>query len=88
MKEIVTEAQRILSAVNSALKKDAHLLSSEEMDSILQAITALEDSCQTQDSDLIRTALKKLNQVTEDFATRRMDQAIKKALSGEHISTL
>ena len=88
LKEIVTEAQRILSAVNSALKKDAHLLSSEEMDSILQAITALEDSCQTQDSDLIRTALKKLNQVTEDFATRRMDQAIKKALSGEHISTL
>lgn len=88
LKEVLTEAQRILSAVNSALKKDAHLLSSEETDSILQAMTALENSCQIQDSDLIRTALKKLNQVTENFAARRMDQAIKKALSGEHINML
>lgn len=88
LKEILTEAQRILSAINSALEKDAHLLSSKEMDSILQAIAALENSCQTQDSDLIRTTLRKLNDATEDFAARRMDQAIKEALSGEHISTL
>ena len=64
------------------------MLSSKEMDSILQAIAALENSCQTQDSDLIRTTLRKLNDATEDFAARRMDQAIKEALSGEHISTL
>lgn len=88
LKEILTEAQRILSAINSALEKDAHLLSSKEMDSILQAIAALENSCQKQDSDLIRTTLRKLNDATEDFAARRMDQAIKEALSGEHISTL
>jgi molecular chaperone HscA len=82
------DGQRLIDATRSALAADAKLLTAEERKAIDAAIASLEKLVPGTDHRAIRQAVEKLNHATEEFAGRRMDQGIKRALAGRKIGSL
>jgi molecular chaperone HscA len=82
------DGQRLIEATRSALAVDEALLNSEEKTSIQAAIASLEKLLKGTDHRAIRKAVEALNHATEDFASRRMDEGIKRALAGRKIGSL
>jgi len=82
------DGTRLIEATRSALAADESLLSSEERKSIEAAIASLEKLLKGTDHRPIKKAVEALNHATEDFAARRMDAGIKRALSGKKIGSL
>jgi molecular chaperone HscA len=82
------EGQRLLEATRSAVQADSALLSSEESASIAKAMSNLENLLGGKDHRAIKRASDALNRVTEDFAARRMDQGVRRALAGRKIGSL
>lgn len=89
LREAVVDAERLIDAIQVALKKDGDaLLSAEEQRAIRIQLDALSALCQQQDSQAIHQASDALNQLTEPFAARRMDASIKTAFAGQDLNTL
>lgn len=89
LREAVVDAQRLIEAIEAALTEDGeHLLSSDENEKIRQHIAALKALCQGTDSHAINQASDALNHATEDFAARRMDASVQKALAGKNLDSL
>jgi len=88
LQEAKVEAQQILDALAGALQSDGHLLNDDETEQIGRAVTALESALEGQDSGVIHELTEKLNAATAEFAARRMDREISRALRGESISTM
>jgi len=88
LNEARIEAQQILDALVGALISDSNLLTEDELDRIKTATGKLETALQTQDSRQIQELTAKLNAETAEFATRRMDKEIVRALRGEAISSV
>ena len=82
------EGQRLLEATRSALLQDQNLLSDKERKTIEEAMQALESLLAATDHRAIKKAVDALNKATEDFAARRMDAGIKRALAGRRIGSL
>jgi len=82
------DGQRLLEATRSALAADEELLSDEERESIRAAMASVERLLPGTDHRAIKKAIEALNHATEDFAARRMDQGIKRALAGRKIGSL
>src|SRR6266852_2901927 len=82
------EAQRLLEATRSALQADGHLLSVEEKSVIESAAQSLEKLMKSTDHRAIKQAADALNRATEQFAGRRMDEGIRRALAGRKIGSL
>lgn len=82
------EAESILQALRHALAEDSQLLEAEEGKNIDQHITALEAAIKGNNAQPIRQATAGLNQVSGDFATRRMNRTIRQALTGQKITEL
>jgi molecular chaperone HscA len=82
------EAQRLIEATRSAIAADNALLSPPERETIEKAISGLETLLAGKDHRAIRAASDALNRVTEEFAGRRMDAGIKRALAGKKIGSL
>ncbi|HYN11375.1 MAG TPA: Hsp70 family protein [Burkholderiales bacterium] len=82
------EGQRLIDATRSAMQTDSRLLSPSELELIKERIAALEKLLPTTDHRAIKQAADALNRATEDFAGRRMDEGIKRALAGRKISSL
>jgi molecular chaperone HscA len=82
------DGQRLIEATRSALQADASLLTGEERQAIEGAIASLEKTLPGKDHRRIKQAIEKLNHATEDFAARRMDEGIKRALAGRKIGSL
>jgi molecular chaperone HscA len=82
------EGQRLIEATRSALRIDGHLIDETERDSIHAAIRALEDLLPGTDHRRIKKAIEALNHATEDFAARRMDEGVRRALAGRQIGSL
>ncbi|MEA3193926.1 MAG: molecular chaperone HscA [Betaproteobacteria bacterium] len=82
------EGQRLLEATRSALSQDEKLLSAEERQAIERAMQALEQRLAGTDHRAIKHAADALNRATDDFAARRMDAGIKRALAGRKIGSL
>src|SRR2546421_1881051 len=82
------EAERLLGATRSALEADGHLLSPDERKTIEGKIITVEDSLKTSDHRAIKQAADALNRATEEFAARRMDEGIRRALAGRKIGSL
>lgn len=87
LKEAQLEANQILAALDSALAVDGNLLDDKEQEQISVARKHLEDSLNTADNREIHRLTEKLNAATAEFAARRMDIQIAKALRGESINT-
>ncbi len=80
------EADRVLESLNQALAKDGDaLLSAEERQQIDAAMQHLQDMKQGDDADTIKSAITALDEVTKEFAARRMDASIRLALQGHQI---
>lgn len=80
------QARRMLDALNSALAEDgAELLSAKEQARVAALIKKTERALSAKTGDKISSAVEELDRSTAFFAERRMDVAIKKALTGQHI---
>jgi molecular chaperone HscA len=82
------DGQRLIEATRSALGVDANLLSPGERAEIEKAIASLEKLLAGTDHRALKQAVEALNRATEDFAARRMDEGIKRALAGRKIGSL
>lgn len=83
--ESVVEAKQILNALKTALEKDRDLLSDQEFNTITTGkdnLTRLVDNPSLDDRDAIVQMTKDLESLTQDFAERRINKAVNKALKG------
>jgi molecular chaperone HscA len=81
------EGQRLIEATRSALQADGNLLSADEKMAIEAKMQALQRLLPTTDQRAIKQAADALNRATEEFAARRMDAGIKRALAGRKIGS-
>lgn len=79
------EASRVLESLQGALAEDAALLSEQESTAIAQAMAALQQQMQGTDPHAIEAAIKALDAQTQNFAARRMDASIRRALAGHSV---
>jgi molecular chaperone HscA len=82
------DAQRLIEATRAALAVDEKLLTEQERASIGTAVSSLEKLLAGTDHRAIRKAVEALNHATGEFASRRMDEGIRRALTGRKIGTL
>ena len=88
LKEAQVEAQRLIEAVQSALKSDGELLMPEQFSKIESAIAKLQTTALGDDRRQISQAMDDLEVDTKEFAARRMDNTIRRAFSGKRIDDL
>ncbi|HKW39305.1 MAG TPA: Fe-S protein assembly chaperone HscA [Burkholderiales bacterium] len=88
LKEQQVEGERMLEAVESALREDADLVSAEEQGAVRAELEALKKTLSCTDHRTIRSAIERVNRATESFAGRRMDRAVKRALAGRKVESL
>ena len=79
------DALRVLESLEGALSEDQALLSEQELHSIREAQQALRDSLENNDEAQIAAGIKHLDHVTQEFAARRMDNSIRRALTGHSV---
>jgi molecular chaperone HscA len=82
------DGQRLLEATRSALQADGELLSRQELSAIEEGVVNLEKALAGADHRAIKQAIEALNRGTEEFAARRMDEGIRRALAGRKIGNL
>ncbi|HEY2336624.1 MAG TPA: Fe-S protein assembly chaperone HscA [Burkholderiales bacterium] len=85
--EYRVDGQRLLEATRSALLQDEKLLNASESESIRSTMLSLEKLLAGTDPRAIKQAVDALNRATEDFAQRRMDAGIRRALAGRKIGS-
>lgn len=79
------DAARVLESLQGALATDAALLSAAERAEIDSAMVALSAAAAGDDTDAIEQTIKNVDKQTQDFAARRMDESIRKALKGHSV---
>ncbi|PSB82571.1 Fe-S protein assembly chaperone HscA [Photobacterium damselae] len=80
------EADRVLEGLIAALAADGEtLLSKEERDVLEAVMMELVQLRQGEDARAIEAGIKKTDKASQDFAARRMDQSIRRALAGQSI---
>lgn len=83
------EADRVIDSVIVALQTDgAELLSTEEFHHIEAVLKQLMDVKQGSDRNAIAQGIKALDAATQEFAARRMNASIQKALTGKNVSDI
>jgi molecular chaperone HscA len=82
------DAQRLLDATRSGLAEDGSLLTSGEIKIIEENMETLEKSLATSDPRAIKVASDALNKATEEFAARRMNAGVRRALAGKNVANL
>lgn len=86
LREQQVEAQRLIDTLNEAIAKDADsLLSLEEKTALVDAVNELAELNKTADKETISDKIQSVSQLSEPFAEKRMDAAIKKALAGHSL---
>lgn len=89
LREQQVEAQRLLEAVQSALDVDGErLLDEEGRLAITAQMDTLRELAVGSDTAAIENQIKRLSQVTDAFAARRMDATVKAALSGRRLNEI
>jgi len=89
LREEVVDANRLVEAVEAALLEDKHLLEDDELAVIERKVLALKELTKTtKDAQVLRRSVESLSKATDDFAARRMNESIKKALSGKKIADI
>ncbi|MDD1507279.1 Fe-S protein assembly chaperone HscA [Pseudomonas sp. CNPSo 3701] len=89
LREQQVDAQRLLEAVEGALQADGErLLDAEERMVIELQMQELRDLLTGTDGLAIEQQTKRLSQVTDAFAARRMDSTVKAALAGRSLNEI
>ena len=88
LREAQVEAQRLIEATQSALRDDGGLLSFMERAHVDACVSKLQVVMMGDDRRAIDGAMDALNKATAEFAARRMNQSVQRALSGKNIQEL
>jgi molecular chaperone HscA len=86
--EAQVEADRIADATRTALDVDGALVDERERAAIDAALAKLAQARAGSDHLALRAAVEALNRATGDFAGRRMDREVSRALTGKRIDAL
>ena len=86
--EAVVEAESLTDAVNAALELDSDLLEAEELQQIQQDIADLQGRLKDGKAEDIRAAVAKLSHSTDNFAAKRMNRNIQRALTGQSVDNI
>jgi molecular chaperone HscA len=89
LREAQVDARRLLDATNAALAEDGALLSEAEAEAVRRAVFAVGEALET-DAALadLQAASTALSAATEEFAARRMNASIRRALAGRDLASL
>jgi molecular chaperone HscA len=88
LREAQVEAQRLIEATQSALEDTADLLSTLERAHIDAAMARLQAVIMGNDRRAIDAAMQALSAATNEFAARRMNQSVQRALAGRKIDQI
>jgi molecular chaperone HscA len=89
LREEQVSAQRLIDAVQTALASDRELLNQEEQSAIDAEIQALQAILKNEtDSAVVRKAVDHAAKATDDFAQKRMNASIQKALAGKNVTEI
>ncbi len=89
LREQQVEAERVIEALVAALAADGEaLLSAEEFDELNGAVDELRRCHNSGSADDITAEIERVGALSENFAARRMDVSIKKALAGHKLDEL
>jgi molecular chaperone HscA len=92
LREAKVHAESLLAAIDAALEQDGNLLNSKEKQEITSQMDALRANIHADTrpdlSDAIRAGTEALNAITEDFAAKRMNASVSRALAGKNIDTV
>jgi len=88
LREAQVEANRLIEATQSALQDDADLLSTLERAHIDAAMATLQAAMLGDDRRAIDEGMQALGAATNEFAARRMNQSVKRALAGRKVDQL
>ncbi|MBY5992819.1 Fe-S protein assembly chaperone HscA [Ferrimonas balearica] len=83
------EAGRVLESLGRGLAEDGEvLLNDEERAELDRLMTQLQHLCEGTDGEAIKQGIETLDKASGDFAARRMDLAIRRALSGQSVDNV
>lgn len=85
LRETQVEAQRLVEAVRSALADSADILSPAERTRIDEAMVQLQTVVGSDERHAINDAMRALSEAADEFAARRMNQGVQRALAGKNI---
>jgi len=85
LREQQVEADRLVSALRNAIAEDGELLSAQELKDLNIEIDVLEKLAQGSSVAAIEAGVEHLAQVSDFFASRRMDRSIQTALQGQSV---
>ena len=88
LKEAQVEAKQLVDSINSALESDRELLGVEQLSVLNAAMKNLLGLLDAGTSVEIRSATEELNRLSNEFAAKRMDLHIGKALKGKIIDKM
>ncbi|MGN1208825.1 MAG: Fe-S protein assembly chaperone HscA [Duodenibacillus sp.] len=88
LREQRVEGERLIESTRSALAEDADLLDATERARIDEGMRLLAECCAGTDAAAIKKAIEALTQETGDFAARRMDRSICRALEGRTVDDI
>ena len=88
LREAQVEAQRLIEATQNALVDDADLLSLLERAHVDSSIARLQSVLIGDDRRAIDEAMNLVSQATAEFAARRMNRSVQRALSGRNVAEL
>ena len=88
LKEAQVEAKQLVDSINSALESDRELLGVEQLSVLNSAMKHLSALLDAGTSAEIRSATEELNRLSNEFAAKRMDLHIGKALKGKIIDKM
>ena len=86
--EALVEAESITAAVTAALELDGDLLDENEQADIRGCIAELQSRLKEGTAEEIRAAVAKLGQSTDNFAAKRMNRTIQRALTGQNVDNI
>uniref|UniRef100_UPI004047A8DB Fe-S protein assembly chaperone HscA n=1 Tax=Polynucleobacter sp. TaxID=2029855 RepID=UPI004047A8DB len=89
LREEQVNAQRLLDAIDTALSSDRSLLTTDEQAAIDKEMVVLKKilSAET-DSAILRKAVDHAAKATDEFAQKRMNASIQRALSGKNVAEI
>lgn len=85
LREQQVEAKRVLVALEAALQKDGDLLNDDERTQLAGSMQSLAAAAEATHVDAIKQAIEAVDAASQEFAARRMDASIRKALKGQSI---
>ncbi|MDP1929368.1 MAG: Fe-S protein assembly chaperone HscA [Thiobacillus sp.] len=87
LNEQIVDAKGLIAATRAAMQEDSALLDAAEIAAIESSIDTLEKLLTGTDHLTIKRGIEALNGVTTNFAQRRMDQNVRRAMAGQKLET-